>query len=170
MWLVGRVCYSLSNQSDYQSFSLLMIKCKKNKNLVDFLLLKNFVFIWCAIRKVFRNTRNILFILFYVVAVQLCLRIVLVSWSFWSRNCFLRERAVHALWPQQMVWYCATPLSSSHGEILRFTHSRVWREQGMRRRELVTPIMKPSLTRCLKHLVLLTRKSKITPPRSFENS
>lgn len=171
IWLVE---YECAITSDYQSLSLSVIKCLKNPVDFEWRQCKNLVFIICESSEVFRNQENsfnsFLCCCYAIVSLHSLSVMITVIKKLFSQET-VRERAVHTLWPQQMVWYCATPLGSSHGEILRFTHSRVWREREMRRRrELVTPIMKPSLTRSLKHLVLLTRKSKITPPRSFENS
>lgn len=165
-----RVCYYLR----LSKFCLVDDKMLKNPVDFEWRQCKSLVFIICESSEVFRNQENsfnsFLCCCCAIVSLHSLTVMIIVIKKLFSQET-VRERAVHTLWPQQMVWYCATPLSSSHGEILWFTHSRVWRERGMRRRrELVTPIMKPSLTRSLKHLVLLTRKSKITPLRSFENS
>ncbi len=78
---------------------------------------KNLVLIWSQLTEVFKNSRKILSILLFVVAVQLChwksmhslsIMSIVIEKLFSQGN---SHRAVHALWPQQMVWYCATPLS-----------------------------------------------------------
>lgn len=103
-----------------ESFPLWMIKSKKKKkNLVDleWRQCKNIVFIWSKLTEAFKNSWKILWILLFVVAVQLChwksmhslsIMIIVIEKLFSQGN---SHRAVHALWPQQMVWYCATPLS-----------------------------------------------------------
>lgn len=84
-----RVCYYL------RLSKFCLVDNKMSKNPVDFQWrwYKNLIFIICKSSEVFRNTRKILLIIFFVVAVQLCLRIVCVSWSLWSRNCFLRKQS-----------------------------------------------------------------------------
>lgn len=95
-------------------FSLWMIKSKKT-NPVD--LTKKSSFNMIKSTEVFKSSRKHFWILLFVVAVQLChwksmyslsIMIIVIEKQFSQGN---SHRAVHALRPQQMVWYCATPLS-----------------------------------------------------------
>lgn len=76
-------------------------------------LCKNLVFTWCKSPEVFRNNRK------SVNAVQLChwksvhsfIVMFTVMEKLFSQWDIERERAVHAPWPQQMVWCSTTPLT-----------------------------------------------------------